>query len=349
MTDANNCTASSTITINENPAIIVESAVFTEPTCWGDNNGTISVSAFGGVGSLTYTLNGLGGSSTGNYTGLTAGGYQVRITDALGCFKDTNIVLTQPDPVNLSSIVISPMNCKDVSDGRIMATGSGGRGGYTYYLRPGLQINQVGDFRDLHTGSYTLTVRDSSGCKRDTVLLVGFPETPLDITITKQDLQCFGKGNEAWAQANVVGGQAPFTFLWNTNPPQVAERAENLTYGYYKVEVLDANGCLVKDSIYIEPGPCCEEIFIPNAFSPNGDGNNDVFRVTTATGIELIQFDVFNRWGQRVWGTTDFRAGWDGTFKGEQQDMYTFYYILRYKCLVDGQNYVKKGDIILMR
>jgi gliding motility-associated-like protein len=104
------------------------------------------------------------------------------------------------------------------------------------------------------------------------------------------------------------------------------------------------------DTVYIEPGPCCDEVFIPNAFSPNGDGVNDIFRVTTATGVELIQFEVYDRWGVRAWATNDFRSGWDGTYKDQKDaNMNTFFYIFKYLCLTDGKIYTKKGDINLIR
>jgi gliding motility-associated-like protein len=194
-----------------------------------------------------------------------------------------------------------------------------------------------------------LTIKDSAGCHFDTVLSVNLIPNPFDIFITKKDLTCFGTGTEGWAEANPQGGIAPYTFIWSTSPPQFSARAENLYFGYYFVESTDGNGCVSKDSVYIEPGPCCEEVFVPNAFSPNGDGKNDVFKVATSAGIELIQFDIYDRWGNRVWSTNDFRSGWDGIYRGADQSMNVFYYIFRYKCLTDGEKYIKKGDILLLR
>jgi gliding motility-associated-like protein len=171
----------------------------------------------------------------------------------------------------------------------------------------------------------------------------------LTILISKKDLGCYGKGTEGWAQANIVGGTAPFTYLWNSTPAQFDAVASGLKYGRYIVEVTDARGCKEVDSVTIDPGPCCEEVFIPNAFSPNGDGINDIFRVTTATGIELKQFEIYDRWGKKIWYTDDFREGWDGTDRGAPRDMNTYYYIFWYICITDGETYMKKGDINLIR
>jgi gliding motility-associated-like protein len=347
--DGNNCSTNTVITIIQNPQIVITSVEYREPTCWGDADGSMNITAAGGVGALSYQLNIGNPQSNGYYTNLLAGGYLITIRDTLGCTMDTTLVLTQPEPVHFSSLDPQPVYCVGASNGKIIVKGSGGRGGYKYYLRPGLFINTSGVFSGLHEGLYTLTIKDSAGCHFDTVISIQPPLNPFSITTTQKNLGCYGTGIEGWAEVITQGGDAPYTYLWSTSPVQNTPRAENLTFGYYFVEVTDGNGCIDKDTVYIEPGPCCEEVFIPNAFSPNGDGNNDIFRITTSAGIELIQLEVFNRWGNKVWSTNDFRSGWDGKYLGQDETLNTYYYVFRYKCLTDGQNYIKKGDLILMR
>ena len=69
----------------------------------------------------------------------------------------------------------------------------------------------------------------------------------------------------------------------------------------------------------------------------------------TTAGVELIQLEVYNRWGKRVWSTSDYRKGWDGYYEGKEAPVDTYYYVLRYRCTRDGENYLKKGDITLIR
>jgi gliding motility-associated-like protein len=348
-TDANNCTLTTTATIVQNPAIIITNVLTVDLKCYGDAVGIINVAAIGGVGTLTYSLNNQNPNNTGFFNNLLAGNYVVTVTDTLGCGIDSVVAIKQPDKIFLNALDIFSVYCTGYSDGKIIATAGGGNGGFTYYLRPGISINKTGYFGDLHEGTYTLTVKDSLGCTFDTVLAVTPPLDPLTLFITKKDLGCYGNGTEGWAQANLVGGTPPFSYLWNSSPPQFDAVASGLKYGKYIVEVVDARGCKEKDSIVIDPGTCCEEVFIPNAFSPNGDGVNDIFRVTTATGIELKQFEVYDRWGKKVWYTNDFREGWDGTDRGALRDMNTYYYIFWYICLTDGETYMKKGDVNLIR
>ena len=113
--------------------------------------------------------------------------------------------------------------------------------------------------------------------------------------------------------------------------------------------IADANGCEYRDSVYIEEGPCCDVSFIPNAFSPNGDNNNDEFKVFSTAGIELIQLEVYDRWGQKLWSTSDYRRGWDGTVDGKEASVATYFYVFRYSCTRDGNTYIRKGDVTLIR
>ncbi len=347
-TDANNCATSTVVTVTQGPQIVFLSVTMTEPICNGDANGSISFTVIGGTGQLRYKINGGTLQTDTVFNNLLAGNYLLTVVDALACTKDTMIIVTEPDPVG-AIINLQDANCTDSEDGKAIIIGTGGRGGYKYYLTPGLHINKSGIFVGLEPGSYLLRVVDTAGCEYRTNITINPPANPLANTVTKQDLACNGVGNEGTATANVAGGTAPYTYLWSTEPPQTTSKASTLYFGYYNVTVTDANGCVVKDTVYIEEGPCCDVAFIPNAFSPNGDQVNDEFRVLTTAGVELIQLEIYNRWGKRVWSTIDYRRGWDGLIEGKDAAVDTYYYIFRYKCTRDNSTYTKKGDIILIR
>jgi hypothetical protein len=346
--DINGCRVSSVVVINQNPEIVLNNVIYTEPICFGDKNGRIQIFVSGGVAPLQFSLNNGPFQTSNIFSDLYAGYYLLSIRDALGCAKELVLHLTQPEPVG-AELDLTGANCADSKDGKIIATGTGGRGGYVYYITPGLNINKSGVFNGLAVGNYTLRVVDTTGCEYQTPFTINPPQFPLFNTMTKQDLACNGKGNEGFATANVSGGTPPYTYMWNTNPVQTTPTASTLYFGLYKVEIVDANGCKIIDSVYIEEGPCCDVAFIPNAFTPNGDGNNDEFRVLTTAGIELQQLEIYDRWGNRVWSTTDFRRGWDGYRDGQVADVDTYFYIFRYRCTRDGRNYIKKGDVSLIR
>jgi gliding motility-associated-like protein len=91
-----------------------------------------------------------------------------------------------------------------------------------------------------------------------------------------------------------------------------------------------------------------DNLLIPSGFTPNNDGKNDYFRIVNVTFQKLMEFRVFNRWGQEVFSTTDPQKGWDGTWKGVAQDVGSYPYIIRV-AYPDGFTETYKGDVTLIR
>ncbi|MBS1777458.1 MAG: gliding motility-associated C-terminal domain-containing protein [Bacteroidetes bacterium] len=134
---------------------------------------------------------------------------------------------------------------------------------------------------------------------------------------------------------------------WFTLNGRAEETGTIFNTGIVQLRVTDLFGCSNTDSILVQTKPCCT-IALPEAFTPNGDGKNDVFRIITQGHHQLHSFRIFNRWGQIVFHTTDERAGWDGTFNGVPQEVGTYFYYLRYSCDRDDK-IEKKGELTLLR
>ncbi len=114
----------------------------------------------------------------------------------------------------------------------------------------------------------------------------------------------------------------------------------------------DITGCIARDSIEItvvDPSQLdCNEVFLPNAFTPNGDGLNDEFGISNPYSIpELITFEIFDRWGERVFATTDAFRKWDGSYRGQVMNSGVLLYKVRYLC--QGEEIVLTGSITMMR
>jgi gliding motility-associated-like protein len=140
----------------------------------------------------------------------------------------------------------------------------------------------------------------------------------------------------------------PNYFLSNTNSWTVV--ASPLEDTLYYVTVADQFGCYLEDSIYIyvEEVLCDEvHVFIPSAFTPNGDNQNDQLRVYSRMTSDISLF-VYNRWGEVVFETTDITKGWDGTYRGEALPPGVFVYHLKAVCW-DGSTYEKKGNVTLLK
>ena len=112
----------------------------------------------------------------------------------------------------------------------------------------------------------------------------------------------------------------------------------------------DTNHCSAADSVFIRIKDCDETIYVPNAFTPNGDGVNDVLYVY-GNCLEINQFRVFNRWGEKVWDTVNMDQGWDGYYKGVLQSVGVYVYLVRYSSNSTNRGIARelKGSVTLIR
>jgi len=115
----------------------------------------------------------------------------------------------------------------------------------------------------------------------------------------------------------------------------------------YIITVSNEHGCKSSDTTHIRVD-FRDKIFIPSAFSPNDDGLNDIFRAGNISFQKITEFAVFNRWGSKVFSTTDSKKGWDGNYNGTPQPLGTYFYIIRI-AYPDGYTEVYKGDVTLIR
>ncbi|MBL7682902.1 MAG: gliding motility-associated C-terminal domain-containing protein, partial [Flavipsychrobacter sp.] len=114
----------------------------------------------------------------------------------------------------------------------------------------------------------------------------------------------------------------------------------------YVVGGIGTNGCRSYDTVRVGID-YRDNLFIPTAFSPNGDGKNDVFRVSNMTFQRFVEFRVFNRWGQEIYNSIS-NKGWDGTWKGVAQETGNYQYLIRV-AYPDGYIETYKGDVTLVR
>jgi gliding motility-associated-like protein len=116
----------------------------------------------------------------------------------------------------------------------------------------------------------------------------------------------------------------------------------------YTVEGMNQWGCYDSAQVTVNVDDNVNE-FVPNAFSPNGDGRNDVFKIGNCQFDKLLEFDIYNRWGQLIYhNNSDLNQGWDGTYKGVAQDMGTYNYSIILGT-PDGKLKTFRGEVILVR
>ncbi len=156
------------------------------------------------------------------------------------------------------------------------------------------------------------------------------------------------KLNES-TQLNASGSTGNYTWTPSTGldctscPNPISSPEETITY---TVIVSDPNGCTATDDItvFVEYE---NVIFVPNIFSPNGDGQNDILFVR-GKGVQELKFFIYDRWGEKVFETTSLDEGWDGTFRGKEMNKAVFVYYLE-ATFIDGEEVKQKGDITLVK
>ena len=171
-------------------------------------------------------------------------------------------------------------------------------------------------------------------------------ETPSGI-ITFENESCIG-ANDGSATVLITGGLPPYSILWSNN--ENTATITGLIPGTYNITFTDLNGCQSSGVLTIlGASEDCNtpHVFIPNVFSPNGDGQNDVLYIR-GEGIQFLEFVVFSRWGELLFESTDQTNGWDGSYKGKPLNPGVYAYYVK-ATLANGEIIKLYGDITLVR
>lgn len=235
VTDANGCTATTTASITQ-PTTITTNATANGESCAG-NDGTATVTASGGTGTLTYLWS--NGQTAATATGLTAGNYNFTVTDANGCQKTGSAIV--PDNCNPCSITTTTSfnnpACNNDCNGTATITPTSGTAPYAFVWSNG---SSSATASGLCAGSYSVTVSDAAGCTATGSFSLSNPTVVQATASTTQQVNCFGAATGA-AQASATGGTGSYTFNWSNSATGAS--ISNLSAATYTVTATDANGC----------------------------------------------------------------------------------------------------------
>ena len=250
VTDSLTCTNTVDITLTEpNPLQVGHSS--TPANCFGEHNGSLTVTASHGTAPFTYTLEATGESNnTGIFAGLAAATYTINIVDANGCPISDNVTVDEPTELRMSEVAASHVNiaCSGEATGQFKVEAFQGSPTYTYTM--GTTTNSTGLFTGLHAGSYPVTVSDSHGCTHDTTIVIT-ELSPIYIQETAhQDVNCNGENNGSFT-VEASGGAEGFSYVINGGVAQSTGTVPNATAGTYYITATDANGCFIKDTVII--------------------------------------------------------------------------------------------------
>jgi len=211
----------------------------TNISCNGANDGAIDLTATGGTSPYTYLWS--NAATTEDLSAMAAGSYTVTVTDAASATTTASATLTQPSAIVPSIIELSSISCNGNTDGILVASASGGSGGYSYAWN-----NAISSSTNINVGAgrYTVTVTDNSTCS-DTVSYLLTEPVAIGIADAITNVSVNG-GSDGAIALTISNGTSPYTFAWST--AATTKDLTGLTSGTYGVTVTDANGCMNSNS-----------------------------------------------------------------------------------------------------
>ncbi len=235
--DAYGCTSSQSIVLGQPAQLTASFSDVQQPSCNGDNDGSLTATATGGTVSGDYSWTWSTGDNVQSVTNLPPGTYSLTVSDDNGCQIVISETLSEPDEIMINASS-TDVQCSSAQTGACSVSVSGGSGSYTYAWE-GLP-DTAPTVSDLSAGTYTVSVEDMNGCSGETDITVGtIGNLNLNIDVVSE-IACAGDANgELTVQHN---GQAPFSYLWT--PGSYATQTINaLPAGNYQVVVNDDLGC----------------------------------------------------------------------------------------------------------
>jgi gliding motility-associated-like protein len=225
-------------------------------------------------------------------------------------------------------------------------TGGSGQADYAwtgpdnyYSTNDFLWLNSI---KTQQAGSYQLTVTDTIDCVESKTI---------EITVNLSPEIAFSTYDTIWAEPGyfLEAGDGAEYYLWNTG--EITEAIQIDSMGQYVVEVISYEGCKATDAVQVLWEESGEPFYMPNAFTPNGDGLNDLFRaVPRYDYVSKYLLSIYNRWGQQLFECNDIDCGWDGNYKGKASSNGVYIYKIVFEEINrPGQTKTLDGTVMLVR
>lgn len=378
ITDDNNCSISSIVSVGE-PQFPLQAEVDLNASsetvsCYGESDAYVSITATGGnvsQGDIQYVWGpGISASITSSSAfGLSSGSFAVTVVDNEGCEFPLTFDVGSPDPINFNIPEIQDILCPGGTTTVTVDTAFGGNGlselFYTFSIDGGAP-QTLGTSIEVFPGQHIVTVTDISddACSADTTFFIaGLTESVLSYPnpVEVELGESLAISPSIAAFNNPLDPDSIFwtpiddlTFGSDPLSPTVSP-IDDMTY---LVEAYDINGCYIAAELIIEVDKN-RNIYIPNIFTPNGDGFNSIFQPIAGVGVKSMNyFRVYDRWGSMLHERLNVEGNelsfenpavaWDGKFKGREVSQGVYVYLAEIEFL-DGRVLLYRGDVTLVK
>lgn len=320
-------------------------------SCYGSTDGIIKTFVKGGTPPYSYLWK-PGNFQSNTINNLPDGNYFVTVTDINNCVIENKTILIQPDSLAIQLSIVQP-DCSSPSSGIInIDSVYGGVQPYNFNFN-GINSTNTASYDKLIAGNYSFQVIDKNNCIKTINSILQNPLIPEielgpDLTINLGEQIILHSYNNQFIDKYKWSFKDGLSC--NDCPNPIASPFVNTTY---ILEAISPTSCIALDSINIQVIKN-RRVYVPNAFSPNGDGIND--KLTIFAGPEVLKiksFNVFSRWGEHLFVQSDFppnqlNYGWDGKARNKEMGPATFVWFAEIEFL-DGEVILYKGDVNLIK
>jgi len=347
--DEGGCTADTTVQLVAIPPSFIQSLDIKQSHCNLDN-GSIKIQVNGNATAPLSSINNGPFTSVLQYNNLTAGAYYIQVKSGASCYFDTTIaiqnILDQKPQIQIQTL---DQRCF-INNGSITLAVTGNDAPYTFRFNGGTFSNQ-GQFTNLAPGNYLLNIKNNFECVWDTfAIVIPYPKYPVATNVQFINPTCRGI-NDGSLSVDINGPQSPYHYYINGQKYANKQLITGLTEGKYLIEIENNEQCRV-DSIeqrLLTPfEQHCNTVYMPNAFTPNDDGKNDVFGPGSSSFIKNITLSIYNRYGQKIHEGRGTHIAWDGTYRGAKQPPAVYVYMITYTDYY-GISQLQKGTVMLIR
>ncbi len=347
-TSNSGCDSTHTVVVNFTEPISAN--ITTNPACPEDANGAIQLAVSGGFAPYQIEWNGANiGTATG-MDNLLAGEYSVAIIDSMGCQWEEQITIESAQKPTFETAVMD-VSCFGDTDGSISLSSAEG----IEFSLDGINFSQNPIFSDLRPSQYEVSFKDALGCVFSELVQVA---EPVQMEVSLPDVTTINLGTSLTLEPNVITSST-VNYEWLDSETLSCLACENpvatpVKDTKYTVTVYDENNCESQAETWVKI-EFNKGVYVPNVFSPDNNGENDIFTIQAADGPieEVAFFKVYDRWGTLLYEANNFHPndegfGWNGTYRGQEMGVGVYIYVAVVK-FKDGSDIQLQGDVTLIK